>query len=750
MLVKKRSESVVNFDMSKIEEAIRKCHNSLISQNIQVPNFDIQKVISNVSTRLEGRVSVDVEEIQDAVELSLIENSYGSMAKAYILYREKRTSFRKGRLPAMPNKVIQEYIHASKYSQYLPEKYRRELYSESVQRSEDMNVRKYPQIEDQIRKAFKLVQDRRVLPSMRSMQFAGKAVEILNERIYNCSYSPCNRLEFFKEAFFLLLCGCGTGYSVQKHHVAMLPPLKTIDDDKVQHFIVPDTIQGWSEAAYELIKSYVDGSGYVEFSYHLIRNKNSLLKTTGGRAPGHVPLKNSLERIRIILNNAQGRHLRPIECHDIICLCADAVIAGGNRRSSCISLFSPDDEEMFMAKTGNWYATNRWRERANNSAVLVRNECTFEEFSRVYDCVKEWGDPGFFFVDDREFGTNPCGEIGLYPLLKVDASHLSYLAQHNISAKIGDTLYGWSFCNLTEVNMALCHTAEEYFEAVEAATIIGTCQAGYTSFPFLGPVTELIARRDALLGVSMTGMMDNPKISFDPDLQRDAALLAIRTNIEYAKRIGINAAARVTTIKPSGTASLALGCLGSGIHAHHAKRYFRRVRASKVEAAYQYFKSINPHMCSTINELEEVIVFCIQAPEGAITRNDLTALEFLEKVFLTKSNWIQYGTARDTGNPGLTHNVSNTITVKDDEWDIVRDNLWENRHMFSGISLLGYYGDKGFNHAPREEITTHVDEMLWNEYVQNYNDVDYSYMVEMEDGTNLQGEMACGAGGCEI
>lgn len=1541
-LVKKRNGSLVSFEKGKIKDAIYKC---LLSCD-DVKNYNLENLTDNVCKAVsqynqlskindtENKDFVDVELIQDIVENILVGANLPQAAKSYILYRNKRSELRNQRLPGLPKEVIADFIHVAKYSQYNKEVFRREVHGESIDRVQNMHIEKFPQIENDIRWAFNKVRDRVSLPSMRSMQFGGKGVKAINERIYNCSFSPCNRFSFFKEAFFLLLCGCGTGFSVQKHHVAQLAPLKHINKDKVRHHIVEDTIQGWADALHALIMSYVEGDYYTEFSYSQIRGKGSYLSTSGGRAPGHFPLKLAIRRIRKLLDSVQGRHLRPIECHDIVCLASEAVLAGGVRRclaensrvlvkdsgyksiqdikigdlvstpggwkpvtnvfiqgvqdtirinhkngylqctpnhrvavmtelnkyewryagdlepgdrlisvfneqegkktflpndnyevsskvtvlhdmkipeiddslawffgyfhgngyvylndthgsihvagnsnnlemmekakeqlsrfgipvklkklngentlrasihsrrlatwflenvkkpheslkvpswikeattslkaayvqglmdadgsvktrnvqlassiypeylkdiqsllgsmgitsrlklhrkaketatgkwnplwnlnlvnrddrvlydslipewsfkripeymfkvgrcgdsfntkilktmgnlsefkyrvkintssprtlaatfydifgqvkykpievvsvtedlpvntydievedehcfmcegllvhnSASISLFSIDDEEMINAKTGEWWKTHPWRSRANNSAVLLRSQATFEQYSRLFRSTKEYGEPGFLFVDNLDYGTNPCfhpdtristskgwmkigdmekngiplcvntdtrvgkgdlifpelkgnklrkatsafltkksaevfeiqtehgqrlkvtenhkfptfngrkethelsvgdtlllnsgsvrfgregswdqgfilgmltgdgcfsgksafidiwesdfelsdllhkivndqrelfklnnkndlgwivqnhgskkrigganfnkvvqiilkdqptddlkkmvpevvwkgtkemvagyiagmivsdgtvlcsgkdkkktvslrisqvnrdllediqnllmgfgivskvyrrteeayrklpdgkgghkdylcqpmheliisrpncitfentiklpgakgrrltqvldergrdcnkperhitkivsitkmdertdvycltqpetnsviangivsgncSEVQFNPFYVVDSKAQIFLKERNINVNIGDILCGWSFCNLSEVNVAACKTEEEFLEAVTAATIIGTCQAGYTDFPYLGPVTELLARRDALLGVSMTGMVDNPAIAFNADLQRRAALLCKEVNEKYSALLGINSAARLTVVKPSGTASLALGCVGSGIHPHHAKRYFRRVRMSPGEAVYQFFKSINPHMCEKVNDTEDVITFCVEAPEGAVTRNDMTALEFLERVFLTQTNWIAYGTARDSDNPGLKNNVSNTVVVKPDEWEDVKHFLWDRRFQFSGISMLPYSGDKDYAFAPREEVVTEKDEFLWNNIVSNFKPVNYEFMLELEDGTSFQGEAACSAGGCE-
>src|SRR5208337_202363 len=390
--IKKRDGTTVqDFNTAKIERAIsaawRECFGDADS-------FALRSVVRTVIQNLpEG--TIEIETVQDMVEIALMKHGYTSVAKAYILYRQKRTEARVLRDKHPDPKAVSDYIHASKYARYRPELGRREVYVETVGRTEAMHVSRFPALKEEIEKAFDLVREKRVLPSMRSMQFGGDAILQNHNRIYNCSFSLIDRLEAFSEAMFLLLCGCGVGYSVQFDHVEKLPVLKYIDQKRIKHHVVADSIEGWADALMALIQSYVDGT-YLEISYHLIRPAGSPLKTSGGRAPGHMKLKSSLEQIRKVLDGAQGRRLRPIECHHIMCHAADAVLSGGIRRSAMLALFSLDDSEMMNCKTGNWFATTPWLANSNNSVMLKRDDVKKKQFQRVFEMTRQWGEPGFY------------------------------------------------------------------------------------------------------------------------------------------------------------------------------------------------------------------------------------------------------------------------------------------------------------------------------------------------------------------
>lgn len=742
---KRDGNTFQSFDVEKLRRAIGRAW----SECKATDERGITKVLNTVIDALTDDVT-DVERVQDAVETALMKHGQFEVAKAFILFRHKRAEAREGRTSKAPDpKAISDYIHAGKYARYVSRLRRREVYEETVERVEGMHLNQYEALAEEIKWAFDLVRAKRVLPSMRSMQFGGDAILSNNNRIYNCSFSLVDRPEVFSEALFLLLSGCGVGYSVQFDHVEKLPGLGYVDPKKVRHHVVEDTIEGWADALKALIQSYLDGVN-LELSYHLIRDAGAPLRTSGGKAPGHLKLKDSLERIRGVLSKAQGRKLRPIECHRIMCHAADAVLSGGIRRSAMICLFSLDDSEMLFAKTGNWWETDPYFANANNSVVLKRDEVKKKQFKRIFQMTRQWGEPGFYFTANYDYGTNPCCEIGLNPLLTITEEEQSKLAARGVQVQVGQTYTGWAFCNLCEINAAKLTSLADFEEAAKAATLIGTLQAGYTRMPYLGWISETLAEREALLGIGMTGMLDAPHIACNPEYQREVAGKIKEWNAEYAAKIGVKPAARTTCVKPSGTTSLELGCVGSGHHAHHAKRYIRRVTADELETVFQAFRAVNPHMCVRKPDGKYVIEFPVEAPANATVRADLGAIQFLDMVKSTQQNWVLPGTSDPKHSPGLNHNVSNTVTVRPEEWDKVADYLWENREYFTGVSLLAASGDKDYAFAPNEEVTTPADEARWNAILESYKPVDYTAIVEEGDDTNLSGEIACAGGVCEV
>ena len=746
MQVIKRDGSQVEYNESKVALAVIRA----AGDDTEYTATKARLIAQSITLMLDGDGSITVEGIQDLVESKLIDEHMNDVAKTYIIYRHERNKSREERHEA-DNSAIQDYVFTSRYSRYLDTEARRETFDESVDRVRDMHLKKYCYrgekdfaeedylpIFQTIAKAFSYVKEKRCLPSMRSMQFGGKAIEVNHGRMYNCAFGICDRLDFFHEGMFLLLCGTGVGLSVEFEHTSKLPVMTDkIDETSVVHHHVPDTLEGWADAVKALVQSYLTGD-LIEFNYSAIRPRGERLKTSGGTAPGHVPLRRAIENARKILDRTLGRKIKSIEAYDIFMHLADAVIAGGVRRSATICLFSPDDDEMMSAKTGNWFEENPQRGRSNNSAKLIRGEATQPQFERLFNKQKEWGEPGFYFADHINHGANPCVEIGLNPVLEHED---------------GTSETGWQFCNLTEINGAMLKSREDFRKATWAATIIGTLQAGYTDFPYLGNVTEELCKKEALLGVSITGMMDNPHIALDPELQKEMAKYALEVNKEFAELIGINEAARVTCVKPAGSTSLLLGT-ASGIHPRHARRYFRRIQANKADNVYKYFNSKNPHMCEesvwSANRTDDVITFCVQSDDKAITKAEVGAIDLLKYVLSTQQNWVENGNGNEKHNKGLRHNVSNTISVKDNEWDSVMNFIWEHKEHFTGISMLPASGDKMYAQAPHEELVGEEDEVKWNTLNETYRKVVYTNMQENKDNTTLQAEIACAGGACEL
>jgi ribonucleoside-diphosphate reductase alpha chain len=602
-----------------------------------------------------------------------------------------------------------------KYAKFNPEVQRRETWKELVDRNKAMHLKKFPALSKEIEDAYEYVYDRKALPSMRSMQFAGKPIEISPNRIYNCAYLPIDDWRAFGETMFLLLGGTGVGYSVQKHHVDQLPEIRKPDPKKTRRFLIGDSIEGWADAVKVLVRSYFEGGSTPAFDFSDIRAKGAALITSGGKAPGPQPLKECLTKIQGVLDNKQDRdRLTPIEVHDMVCHIADAVLTGGIRRAALISLFSADDADMIGAKAGSWWELNPQRGRANNSAVLLRNKVTEEFFFDLWKKIEASGagEPGIYLSNDKDWGTNPCCEIALRP---------------------------FQFCNLCEVNVSDVVDQDDLNARVKAAAFIGTLQASYTSFHYLRPIWQRTTEKDALIGVGMTGIGSGAAQKLD---LKQAAKLVNEENERVAKLIGINKTARSTTIKPSGTSSLTLGT-SSGIHAWHNDYYIRRIRVGKNEAIYSHLAINNPELVEDeyFRPHDTAVISVPQkAPEGSIFRTE-SAIELLERVKFFYQNWVKPG--HRTGQN--THNISATVSIKEDEWETVGKWMWENRKFYNGLSVLPYNGGT-YIQAPFEDCTKEK----YEEMIQHLHNVDLSKVVEFIDNTNLMGEAACAGGACEI
>lgn len=617
---------------------------------------------------------------------------------------------------------LQNYTFVSKYARWLPEKNRRETWKEAVERVKNMMHTMYADknIDDDITWAYEIMYKKKVLGSQRGLQFGGDPILKRHAKIYNCTSSYCDRLRFFQECFWLLLCGSGTGFSVQKHHVSKLPSLEhdIPENNEGVKYTIEDSIEGWADALGVLLSSYFSKpveefkmykNSYVVFDYSNIREKGSELSSGIGKAPGFEPLQKGLEKIRALLDrcisNGQKK-LRPIDAYDIVMHSSDAVLSGGVRRSASLALFSADDEEMAKAKTGNWYIENPQRARSNNSALLLKDGTTFEEFKTLMESVKEFGEPGFIWSDSTEMTFNPCVEVGMWP----------------VDEESGKS--GWQGCNLTTINCSSIEDENDFYERCKAAAIIGTLQAGFTKLDYLGEISQKIFEREALLGVSLTGTMEKHDLVLSEKVLKNGAKIAVETNKEFSKKIGINQAARVTCLKPEGTSSSMLGT-SSGIHPHHAKRYIRHVQANILEAPYQHFQKVNPQACEksrwSANNTDEVIKFPIEVPDGAKLKNQLPALDMLSVVKDTQRFWVNSGKNKSLCTQDyLSHNVSNTVTVKPDEWEDVTKYIYDNRKYFAGISLIPQSGDKDYPQAPfttvytsREIVKEYGDAALW-------------------------------------
>jgi len=575
---------------------------------------------------------------------------------------------------------------------------------------------------------------------MRALQFAGPAAEVNNSRIYNCCFLPIDSVHSFSETMFLLLGGTGVGYSVQKHHVDQLPTIIKSEKFKHRNWLIEDSIMGWADAVKVLMKFYFEGGLKPKFDFRAIRHKGARLVTAGGKAPGPEPLKICLAHIDAIMERKEhGSKLTPLESHDILCYIANSVLAGGIRRSAMIALFSHDDEEMITCKYGNWWELNEQRGRANNSAVLKRGETSQEEFVSLWKRIEASGsgEPGIYWSNDLDWGTNPCCEIGLRP---------------------------YQFCNLCEVNVSDITCQEDLNDRVTAAAFFGTLQAGFTDFHYLRDVWKMTTFRDALLGIGMTGIASGEVLKYNLEV---AAAVAKKTNQLITEIIGTNEAARITCIKPSGTTSLVLGT-ASGIHAWHAPYYLRTMRFNKNEDLAQYLMINHPELCED-DVLRPTDTLCVRipvkAPDDSILRTE-TAIDTLERVKRFSTEWVKSGHI-DGAN---THNVSATISINQDrkyisvnlsdgqgsrytqtddgflnEWQAVGNWMWDNREDYNGLSVLPAF-DHTYKQAPFEDIT----EEQYNDILSHLNSVDLTKVMELDDTVDFGQVAACAGGACEI
>lgn len=613
-------------------------------------------------------------------------------------------------------KILSDITVHMKYAKYLPDLNRRETWDELVNRNMQMHIKKYPELTDEIVNVYnKFVRKKKVLPSMRSMQFAGKPIEVAPNRVYNCAYLPIDHPCAFSETMFLLLGGTGVGFSVQAHHVEKLPEIRRPNARRTRRFLIADSIEGWADAVKALMYSYFKGKSKLRFDFSDIRPKGARLVTSGGKAPGPQPLKECLVKIDGVLSDKEdGDKLEPIEVHDIICYIADAVLAGGIRRAALISLFSADDDEMISSKTGNWWETAPQRGRANNSAVILRHKVDEEYFMDLWERIRKSGsgEPGIYLSNDKDWGCNPCCEIALRP---------------------------YQFCNLTEVNVSDVASQEEYESRVKAAAFLGTLQAGYTDFHYLRDVWQRTTEKDSLIGVSMTGIASGAVLELD---MKAGAKVVKEENKRVAEIIDIRPAARTTCVKPAGTTSLTLGT-SSGIHAWHSDYYIRRLRVGKNEAIYTYLAKNHPELVEDeyFRPHDTAVISVPQkSPEGAIYRTE-SALSLLRRVRRVSEEWVRPGHIKGQN----THNVSATISVREDEWDEVGRWMWKYRNVYNGLSVLPHDGGT-YEQAPFEECSPQTYEVL----LGSLRDVDLSKIKEEEDNTDLKGEIACAAGGCEI
>jgi len=618
----------------------------------------------------------------------------------------------------LDKQILSDITIYTKYAKYLPELQRREIWEELVKRNMEMHIKKHPSIKKDIEFMYKnYVLTKKVLPSMRSLQFGGRAIDLNNSRIYNCAFLPVDSIHSFSETMFLLLGGTGVGYSVQNHHIDKLPEIRKPNYNRKKKYVVQDSIIGWADSIKTLFKSYTGGiNSHIEFDLSDIRQKGALLVTAGGKAPGPEPLRIALVKIEALLREKEnGSKLTDLECHRIQCFIADAVLAGGIRRAAMISLFDLDSDAMLNCKAGNWWETMPELGRANNSVVLLRHKIDKKTFDKVWERIEASGsgEPGIYLTNDKDWGTNPCCEIALRP---------------------------YQFCNLTEINMSNIKSQEDFNERARAAAFIGTLQASYTDFHYLRDIWRKNTEKDALIGVSMTGIASKSNLELNYE---EASNIVKEQNKVLAEILGINSAARTTAVKPAGTTSLVLGT-SSGIHAWHNDYYIRRMRLGKNEAIYQYLAIYHPELLEDeyFNPKSQSVISVPQkSPDGAITRHEST-IDLLERVKLISRDWVKNGHIKGQN----THNVSCTVSVRPEEWKIVGEWMWINKDYYNGLSVLPYDGGT-YKQMPFSDCTKEE----YEELLKSLHNIDLTKIVELQDETKLTDQAACsGPNGCEI
>ncbi len=659
--------------------------------------------------------------------------------------------------------MLSEYVFKSKYAKYLPEKKRRENWSESVDRMMSMHLARFPFLADEIEFCREMVKSRKVVGSQRALQFGGEAILERNMRMHNCVSTYANRPRFFAEYLWLLMSGCGAGFSIQSHHVGQLPPVQK--PEGVETHLIGDSAQGFAEATDALFSAYFRSSALPAFDYSAIRAEGLRLRF-GGKAPGPTPIRNALERVALILEGCVGRKMRPIEVFQCAMHLAVSVGKGGSRRCATIATFDIDDEEMLRAKTGTWWSDHPEYACANISAVALRKEVNFKSFEKVFEFTRQFGEPAVIFQTSKEFTYNPCVEALMCPMIikrngvVVEDYTLELIDFNNRSTweSLGFTFEaGWQACNLSSINGVLIKTAEDFKKAATAAAILGTLQCTYSDTGYLGEVSKQIIERENLLGVSICGVMDSPDVLLDAEILSDVARHVLKVNEDIAARLNIRPSSRVTLEKPEGSTSLVFQS-GFGIHARHSKKYIRRVWADASDPLVKAYEMVNPQAVITTNTeaANKIIAFAETSPAHALTRHDISAVAFMEIAKKFYLNWVVPGT-RLNRLQGATHNISMTVSVKDDEWESVMRFFWENRDYFCGISFLPMSGDYVYQNPPYQEVseptTASTPDQIaawdyWNDLKKTIRHFDFDTVVEDEDDTTVTDEVACGGGLC--
>ncbi len=739
--VKKRDGRIVPFDQDKITNAIFKAAQAVGGEDIAVA----EQLSDMVAQKIEAdfpHQTPSIESIQDTVEKVLIETGHAKTAKAYILYRNERQKVRL-KTHDVPEHVkylvheskkyfrnqLSEFVYFRTYSRWMDDEGRRETWVETVERylnfmkenlQNKLTKEEYDELQDAVLRM-------EVMPSMRLVWSAGRAAKNNNVSAYNCSYIAPNKLEDFAEVMYLSMSGCGVGFSVETQTCQQLPIVRRQTGKKIPTHVIEDSKEGWCDSLTIGLKTWFTGDD-IDFDFSTLRPAGSRLHTMGGRSSGPEPLRQLLKFSRMKILGSQGRRLRNIDVHDILCKIGEVVVMGGVRRTALISLSDLDDEQMRNAKTGQFYLTEPQRSMANNSAVYLSKPTTTEFLDEWLALMKSGtGERGIFNrgglaaqLPERRYkvlghhaettGTNPCGEI---------------------------VLRSKQFCNLSEVVCRAEDTEETLMSKIRLATILGTYQSTLTNFPYLSAEWKQNCEEERLLGVSLTGQWDCPVVR-DPRVLSKLREEALRVNRLFAKRFGINASTCITCVKPSGTVSQLVDA-ASGMHARHNAHYIRRVRISATDPLFQMLKEQKfPYKAevgqSMDNATTYVLEFPVKAPDNAVVRNHLTSADQLEHWKMVKKNFCE-------------HNPSVTISVEDEEWIATASWLYENWDIIGGLSFLPK-SNHVYQLAPYEEI----DAAQYNEMVAALPPIDFSSIVAYEKDDNTEGakEAACVGGACEF
>lgn len=731
----KRDGRVVGFDVSRIEHAITRCFAS-IGRTPHTPVVELaQRAVNIMAAKARGSRPT-VEGVQDIVEMVLQAAGEFEAAKHYILYRAERAKEREKR--PIPDEVrqafddsrqyfptpIQQFQFFDKYSRFNYDLGRRETWIETVDRAVDYmhdlaGSRLPSETYQRIRRS---ILEMRAMPSMRLLAMAGPAAQRNSIAIYNCSYQPVESIDSFVEALIISMAGCGVGFSVESKYVENFPRIKRQTGRAPTGYLVADSAEGWADALRFGLETWFDG-GDVRFDLTQLRPAGAPLQIKGGRASGPEPFRVMLEFLRARVLSRQGSFLRPLDAHDMMCAVGNAAVSGGVRRTAMISLFDYNDTEMLQSKSGDFERDNSQRWNANNSAVWPEGGLSQLEFINQFREMVESGrgEPGIFNRvaantmkpvrrKNAEFGTNPCGEINLRP---------------------------WEFCNLTAAVARVDDTFDSLRDKVEVATIIGSIQSLATHFPGLRPMWKENCEEERLLGVDITGQMDSP-IAQDAQIKRQLREIATEVNRTTAQALGINASASITCVKPSGNSSQFLNC-SSGLHSRWAPYYVRNVRVATHSPIYKVLRDaavpMDPENGQTVENANTwVIHFPMKSPDGAITRNQRSAIEQCEFWLQNKLYWTD-------------HNPSCTVTYKPDEVIDLMKWVWDHREQIGGLSFLPSF-DAQYAQMPYTEISKDEYERLAGEFPE----IDFSrvWRYEEQDLTTAAQELACVGGICEV